>query len=78
MTIKYIYNKDLSPSEKVIMTHFNSIKEKEIQLGIDSLVKDLNIGEFAVKSALRHLIEKGYLSKKRLGQGHPNIYTILK
>lgn len=78
MTVKYIYNKDLSPSEKIIMIHFNSIKEKEIQLGISSLVKDLSIGEFAVKTALRNLIEKGYISRRRLGQGHPNIYTILK
>lgn len=78
MLIKYIYCKDLSSSEKVVMIHFYSIEEKEIQLGISSLVEDLGMGEDAVKRALRNLVNKGYLSKKRVGQGNPNIYTILK
>lgn len=78
MTDKYIYSKDLSSSEKVVMTFFCSIEEKEIQLGIDTIVGELGMGENAVKRALKNLVEKGYLSRKRVGQGHPNIYRILK
>lgn len=84
MNTKYIYNKDLTSNERVIMTHLllqaykNNEKQDTIQIGIHSIVSVLGIGEASVKRAFKSLVEKGYLERKRPGLGNPNIYTILK
>lgn len=80
MTVKYIYSKDLSANERIVMMHLTlkADENNSIQIGIDSMVNDLSIGETAIKRVLKDLVSKGYLNRKRVGLGNPNIYTIIK
>lgn len=79
MIEKYVYSKDLSANERVVIMHLKLKAENNlIQIGIDTIVSDLGIGETAIKRVLKDLVNKGYLERKRAGLGKPNIYTIIK
>lgn len=85
MINKYIYNKELTSNERMIMIHLtlkpfdtSTGLSKTIQIGIDEIIRELGIGEASIKRALKSLVNKGYLERKRAGLGKPNIYTIIK
>ena len=79
MKTNYVCKEDLIASERIVMIYLSSnSKDNSIQVRVEDLARNLSIGDGTIKRVLSSLVDKGYISRRRLGQGHPNIYTILK
>ena len=73
---KVLYDKNLTPIERLTMIYLYSQESKEVEISIEQLCKIINCSNKTMVKAINNLEKSNYLKKNKRGQGKNNIYKI--
>ena len=73
---KVLYDKNLTPIERLTMIYLYSQESKEVEISIDQLCKIINCSNKTMVKAINNLEKANYLKKNKRGQRKNNIYKI--
>ena len=71
-----LYDKNLTPTERLTMIFLYLQETKEVEISIDQLCKIINCSNKTMVKAIDNLEKASYLKKNKRGQGKNNIYKI--